>query len=456
MSGAATEFVARARSDEEDRLVEADEPLASLQEACGGMMGERIAIPELLALVRKARTFGLRLSREVRAYDGENDIVAWIEVVPVNDGEFRGCRIGATSWSSDPARDQGNANDQLFTEIERHLAELSARLGSGQNLLSVSSDAPDLQDLVARMEQSMGRPWTEFVEFPELGHEQPMHWRILDGARCTVEGSERLWTASLVPLGHDRQGRSGFELYLTAETPLPNNGSANEHDPEEANPIGRDIAPILREPIGRIIENAETIRSRLAGPLKKEYSEYAADISDAAHHLLGLIDDLADLDAVESDSFLTAPDPIDLADAAKRAAGILGGKAQERKISLEMPSLDETRPAIAEFRRVMQVVLNLLGNALRYSPEGSSVAVELGQAGDFATISVVDQGPGLDADQQERVFEKFERLGRSGDGGSGLGLYISRRIARAMGGDVTVESEPGQGARFTLSVPTRD
>jgi signal transduction histidine kinase len=108
---------------------------------------------------------------------------------------------------------------------------------------------------------------------------------------------------------------------------------------------------------------------------------------------------------------------------------------------------------VAEFRRVLQVLLNLIGNALRYAPEGSQVWIRLEQDGEFARVIVADQGPGLDEEQQARVFGKFERLGRSGDGGSGLGLYISRRLARAMGGELSVESAPGQGARFILSVP---
>ena len=66
---------------------------------------------------------------------------------------------------------------------------------------------------------------------------------------------------------------------------------------------------------------------------------------------------------------------------------------------------------------------------------------------------MADQGPGLSEAEQRMIFEKFERLGRSGDGGSGLGLYISRRLARAMGGDLTVDSAPGQGARFILDLP---
>ena len=66
-----------------------------------------------------------------------------------------------------------------------------------------------------------------------------------------------------------------------------------------------------------------------------------------------------------------------------------------------------------------------------------------------------DEGPGMDRQQAAKAFAKFERLGRKGDGGSGLGLYISRRLARAMGGDLTVESEPGKGACFTLTLPRR-
>ena len=70
-----------------------------------------------------------------------------------------------------------------------------------------------------------------------------------------------------------------------------------------------------------------------------------------------------------------------------------------------------------------------------------------------ASITVGDNGPGLSTDEAAKVFDQFERLGRSGDGGSGLGLYISRKLARAMGGDLTVDSAPGEGARFTLQLP---
>jgi signal transduction histidine kinase len=217
--------------------------------------------------------------------------------------------------------------------------------------------------------------------------------------------------------------------------------------------LGRKLAPALRLPINRIVANAETIRTRLAGPLAEQYVGYAGDIAEAGRHLLSLVEDLADLETVEDEGFAPAPDHIDLVDCARRAAGILGVRAQERGIAFVLPAPDVAAPAIAEFRRVLQILLNLIGNAVRYSPEHTRVEVDCGIDGEFAWITVLDQGQGIAQEHAEKVFEKFERLGRSGDGGSGLGLYISRRLARAMGGDLTVQQAPDGGAKFVLLLP---
>ena len=104
----------------------------------------------------------------------------------------------------------------------------------------------------------------------------------------------------------------------------------------------------------------------------------------------------------------------------------------------------------------MQILLNLIGNAIRYSPAASQIWVRLEPAGARARVIVADQGAGVSLEQQARMFDKFERLGRKDEGGSGLGLYIARRLARAMGGDITVASAPGEGARFTLTLPAGD
>lgn len=452
--GAEAPFIARAKTDARDWLVEAEEPLAGLQLRNGGELPGIIAAPALLELVRKARLYGLRLARAVRAQDDHEEITAWVEVEP---GEEGGCLIGFSNWQTAPLPDRNGAEaTERRRDIARHLAELSARLGARQEVLAVENEADDLRQLVEAMRAGLGRPWTDFVSLEGNVHEQPLHWRLLDGARVRLEGLQRHWKAHLVPLGQADPGSDGYELYLVAEEPLEPAATAaavEVSQPSFSTAIGREIAPVLRQPIARIIANAETIRTQLAGPLAEEYSNYAADISNAGEHLLALIDDLADLEVVEDEQFATAPDRIDLADLARRAAGILGVRARERGIGIDAPQEGDSVRAVGEFRRVLQVLLNLVGNAIRYSPEGSVVWLRVEREGDRARIVVADQGEGLSPEQQVRAFEKFERLGRSGGGGSGLGLYISRRLARAMDGELTVESAPGQGARFTLDLP---
>lgn len=447
----------RALSDAEDRLVCAEEPLAGLQLRCGGELPGTIAVPALLETVRKARRYRLKLARMLSAQDGTHAISAWLEVRPRGDGEA-GCEILLRDWLSAPLPGEDPAaSAMLRIEIDRQLAELTARLDAGQRLLAVDTEAGDLAILGRAMQAGIGRPWTEFVTIEGSSHQQPMHWRLLDGAALSVEGSARRWRATLLPRSSAAGEPIGFELLLTAKEPArgaaPAPPPARDPRPAQFGTIGREIAPVLRQPIARIIANAETIRTRLAGPLAREYADYAGDIAAAGQHLLGLVDDLADLEVVEAEDFATAREAVDLAEAARQAAGILGVRASEKRIAMETPGGDEAMPAVAEFRRVLQILLNLVGNAVRYSPEGSRIALSVVREAGKARVIVSDEGPGVPAADHARIFEKFERLGRSGDGGSGLGLYISRRLARAMGGDLTVAGVDGKGASFVLELP---
>ncbi|MBY0519774.1 MAG: HAMP domain-containing histidine kinase, partial [Sphingomonas sp.] len=212
----------------------------------------------------------------------------------------------------------------------------------------------------------------------------------------------------------------------------------------------------LRAPLGRIIANADSINAQSEGPLRQDYADYAADIATAGRHLLGLVDDLVDLQAIERPDFTVASEPIDLADVARRAAGLLQVRAAAANVRIDRPGLQDALPATGEFRRALQVLVNLIGNAVRYSPEGGMVWIRAEREGSIAAVIVADQGRGISIDDQQRIFAKFERVDTAEPGGSGLGLYIARRLARAMGGDVTVDSAPGQGARFVFTLPARD
>lgn len=426
-----------------------------------------LAVPALLALVRQVRATGIAQSRPVVAMDGDCAIAFQARATP--DGADGGIALVLHDWRRAPAPDAGLPPADAGA-LWHHLAEGHVLLDAQQRVIAADCLAPDLADLASDLAAATGRHWTACAALSlGLGEEgrasrvdaARLHWRLLDDMVVGVAGSPRRWRVRLLP----RVGQ-GFDLLLLPETllalpadpalhPAPPPHAAGEGAalPPWTGFLGRDLAPALRQPISRIIANAETIRSRLAGPLADAYGNYAADIAEAGRHLLGLVEDLADLDAVEAPGFAPAPDHIDLADCARRAAGILSVRARERGIVLALPDADCHAPAIGEFRRVLQVLLNLLSNAIRYTPANTTVTLACGMEGATAWIAVEDRGEGLTAQQAARVFEKFERLGRSGDGGSGLGLYISRRLARAMAGDLTVSSTPGAGARFVLTLP---
>ncbi len=218
--------------------------------------------------------------------------------------------------------------------------------------------------------------------------------------------------------------------------------------------FGERLDQALRAPLGRIVANADSIRAQTDGPLRRDYAEYAGDIANAARHLLALVDDLGDLTAIERQDFRLEIEAVDLADIARRAAGLLQVRASDRQVRIDRPADDDVMMARGEFRRVLQIVVNLIGNAVRYSPDGSMIWLRIERDADTAVLIVADQGKGIAEGDHARIFEKFERVDKAEPGGSGLGLYISRRLARAMGGDIVVDSAPGQGARFVLTLPT--
>lgn len=436
----------RARCDSEDRLVDADETLAALQVRVGGSFPGVVAVPGLLALVRKVRVTGVALSSRLTIQDESQPVSFRASVAPDADGtrlEITEWTLAAEAWKAE----ENGASEALL----RQLAEAHVVLDSEQRIISGTVDAPDLGEFTNALRQGFGRFWTDLVCLRGSTHRQPLHWRLLDDAELNIAGSPRNWRVRLLPL---RAG--GFELLLSSDTVLGAQMEAPARvapKPEFRGLLGRNLAPALRQPINRIVANAETIRTRLAGPLATQYVAYAGDIAEAGRHLLGLVEDLADLETVEDDGFQTAPDRIDLADCARRAAGILAVRAHERGVAIITPDENTHAPATGEFRRVLQILLNVIGNALRYTPGNTTVSIETGSAGDEAWVAVADEGEGIAPEQAARIFDKFERLGRSGDGGSGLGLFISRKLARAMGGDLTVETAPSGGARFVLTLP---
>lgn len=459
MNGQASLLGARGKTDASDRLLSADDPLAELQRNCGGTLPRTLAVPELLALVQRGCLLRLRIAREFTAFDGTDLVSGVVRIDPLDLYRGGGCDLLIESWQRSAMPDLSSREMAgRFDAIDRTIAEVSVRLDSEQRVQFVHTTAQDTPEFERALSEAPGSVWSEHLRFEGIEHSTPLHWRLLDGARCHLPGSSRGWRARLLPMGSTAMSPNGFELLLIADRPL-DLGEADAPDTSQVQSptalIGGTLAPVLRQPIARLIANAETIRARLAGPLRAEYSEYAGNIASAGQHLNGLLDDLADLEMVESEGFTTERQSVEIGDAARRAAGVLGVRARAKNIEFNLPIRADLPPAQGEFRRVLQILINLIDNAIAYSPENSCVTVVCGMGADreVVTVSVKDRGPGLSEEQAARVFDKFERLGRDNDGGTGLGLYISSRLAEAMGGALDVVNPDEEGARFRLTLP---
>ena len=214
----------------------------------------------------------------------------------------------------------------------------------------------------------------------------------------------------------------------------------------------------LRTPLNAIAGYTELLELGLRGPLNEAQLRDLARIRTSQQHLLGLISGVLDLSRIEAGrvSYDLAPIPLD--PFLSTLDGLVAPQAESKSLTLEHVSAPEPLAALADREKLRQVLLNLLSNAIRYTPSGGRVTISAA-ARDARTVAITvsDTGIGVAADEQEKIFEPFVQLDRSLTKvreGIGLGLAISRDLARGMGGEITVSSAgTGQGSRFVLTLP---
>ena len=438
---------AEARIDADGRLIAADPRLAALNARAGGRLGAPLALPPVATVARLAHRLGILVSRTVVVGEADGDLELWVRAEPDADGtrlEVSGWR-GTDLWAP-PDESEARAADLVRSGAD-WLWEADASLTF--RALPVEAGAEWGFDATALL----GEPLTKLFKLSgDAEGELPLIDALALGRGFADQAALLRPSGRAVRLAAapqlDGAGRfCGFLGATFAATP----GDGVDVAAETTNAFSRRLDRALRLPLTRIIANADSIREGdEASPV---YGDYAADIAAAGRHLLGLVDDLVDLQAIERPDFAPAAEPIDLADVARRASGLLQVRAGERRVRVDRPRAEDSQPATGEFRRALQVLVNLVGNAIRHSPEDCMVWIRLGREGDRAAVIVADQGRGIAPEDHERIFDKFARLEAGEATGSGLGLYIARRLARAMGGDVTVDSAPGQGARFVFTLP---
>ena len=214
----------------------------------------------------------------------------------------------------------------------------------------------------------------------------------------------------------------------------------------------------LRTPLNAIIGFAGTLLMKLPGPLNAEQEKQLRTVQSSARHLLSLINDLLDVAKIESGKLEVTIEPIACQRVIDDVLGALRPAAAAKGLELhkKVPRFDV--PVLADRRAFSQILINLANNALKFTERGS-VSVELhepdGGTG-VVSIAVRDTGPGISTVDQKRLFQSFAQV-ESGSKrrveGTGLGLYVSRKLAELQGGAITLQSEPGQGSCFTLQLP---
>jgi signal transduction histidine kinase len=476
------------------KIIFANPAFQSLNSRCGGAASVRV--PGFADHLSRMRT---SLSREAGPQEimGQAGLsIFWLTSVPIVDdmGKLTGMAAIYQDWTRELARvEEAALEEARFRDFARAASDFFWETDSTLRLTSLS------EGLIALLEQptsvfigqsldSLGRLQPNSSGEQPLAKAQPLRtsFRHQLLAMSLPSGGQRLFHLSAVPV-HDESGYfSGYRGAATDVTRayrLEEEARRNRNSLEGAlaelqrNNIALDMASSqtqvalnakneflaamsheLRTPLNAIIGFAEAMELQVFGTLGQRYIHYAHDIRQAGQHLLGLINEVLDVSVIESGEVQMHREALSVAAVVDSARALIALRADGKSIDLSAATVADDFKILADERRVLQIFVNLLTNAVKFTPEGGRIGVRAAPAalGGIA-ITVWDTGPGIAPADHERVFEKFQQLVRETyrgkPEGTGLGLHISRELARLMGGDIVLHSAPGQGAAFVVTLP---
>lgn len=431
-----------ARVDNAGRLVAADAPLLALQQQAGAKLGSALMVPQLAGLAHLAARLGVGITRPVMAASDKEDLDLLVRAVPDGDG----VTLSVERWNaSPPARSRWLASSRSDAEAEAHARAAAEDLLTDPSL-RVTSISPGLERrLGSAATDLIGQPLARLVRPVEDANGDLPLLEALTGRTPFMAQAAVLRPYDLAVL-LDGTPRSDDGQFLGYAIRVRLGDAA----PPEMKSALPPLDDLLREPLATIIGQAEEIASRSQGPLKNDYAGYGTDIATAARHLLGLLSALGGSEQKAGDGSVSG-EVVDLAELVLDAAGLVQAEASTRGVLLDVGGAGSLEVR-GQSRAITQILLNLIGNAVRFSPEGGTVAIIL-ERGAKASVTVSDQGPGVAPADRTRIFERFEQGAESRGGTAGLGLAISRRLARDMGGEVELLDPSGDGAAFRLTVP---
>jgi signal transduction histidine kinase len=244
---------------------------------------------------------------------------------------------------------------------------------------------------------------------------------------------------------------SNAQLYRRLEQQTAELAVVSQHKSEFLASMSHE----LRTPLNAIIGFSEVLLERMFGELNERQDEYLHDILSSGRHLLALLNDILDLSKVEAGQMTLEPTSVALLPLLEGCVGLVRERAARHGLAVQVAVDDDVDDVEADELRLRQVVLNLLTNAVKFTPDGGRIVLGALRAGDEVEITVSDTGVGIPVEDQERIFESFQQgeRARGAVEGTGLGLTLTRRIVQLHGGRLWVNSEVGRGSTFGFTMP---
>jgi len=221
----------------------------------------------------------------------------------------------------------------------------------------------------------------------------------------------------------------------------------------------RGFSHDVKNPLGAAHGYLQLMADGVPTPLPEGHRRSVARADASVMAALGLVEDLLEIARAETGHLVLVPEPVDLATLAAEVAEEHRGQAEGKGLTLAVDPSESVPQVVTDARRVRQVLGNLVSNAVKYTRQGEvrigveATSLPTGMGGPGVAVTVADTGPGIPAEKHHLLFQEFVRLDPGSEAGAGVGLAISHRIARVLGGDITVESATGEGSRFTLWIP---
>jgi GAF domain-containing protein/anti-sigma regulatory factor (Ser/Thr protein kinase) len=401
------------------------------------------------------------LSEVGQAVSSSLDLETVLETIVARAVELTGTDCGVIYEYDDTLQEFNlRASNQMEAEAVDVLKTARIRLGEGATGQAASTRTPvqipdtfeEREGAISRVRPVLNRlGYRSLVTVPILREQQIMGgltvWRRKVGEfePEVVKLLQTFATQSALAIHNARLFREiqakGRELE-----------AANRHKSE----FLANVSHELRTPLNAIIGFSEVLQERLFGELNEKQAEYTDDILSSGRHLLSLINDILDLSKIEAGRMELEVTTFHLPDTIENALLLVRERASRHGIKLDRAIDNRLGDFTGDERKVKQILVNLLTNAVKFTPEGGQVKVEARPGDSAVIISVADTGIGIAKEDQETIFEEFRQAGGNyaqKREGTGLGLTLTKRFVEMHGGKIWVESELGKGSTFTFTLP---